>query len=75
MAKVYYSMILYINDVDKYIQDCKINLYADETALYSESNQYIELMLNLWMELDVVSEWLCANKLMLNVKNVYNFWL
>ena len=60
--------ILYINDLEKYLNDCKINLYADDTALYSSSTSYIELMLNLRLELSIVSEWLKANKLTLNVK-------
>ena len=59
--------ILHISDLEQSM-DCKLNLYADDTALYSESKSYIELKLNIRMELDVVSEWLCANRLTLNVK-------
>ncbi len=60
--------ILYINNLEKYLNDCKINLYADDTALYSSSTSYINLMLNLHLELSIVAEWLKANKLTLNVK-------
>ena len=57
--------IIYINDLDKYLHECKVNFYADDTALYTEANSYVELMLNLRLELSIVSEWLKANKLTL----------
>ena len=60
--------IIYINDLDQYLQDCHVNLYADDTALYTEAKSYVELMLNLRMEMAIVTEWLKANKLTLNLK-------
>ena len=50
------------------MQECQLNLYADDTALYSGANSHIELLLSLRLELSVVSEWLKANRLTLNVK-------
>ena len=47
--------IIYINDLGNYLQECNINLYADDTALYTCANSHIELMLNLRLELAVVS--------------------
>ena len=44
-----------------------VSLFADDTALYTSSHSYINLMLTLRMELAVVSEWLAANKWTLNV--------
>ena len=32
--------IIYINDLSKYITECHVNLYADDTALYTESIIY-----------------------------------
>ena len=60
--------IIYINDLDKYLNECRVNLYADDTALYTEASSYVEFMLNLRLQLSVVSEWLRANKLTLNTK-------
>ena len=60
--------IIYINDLGQYLQECKINLYADDTALYTDANSHIELLLNLRLELSMVSEWLKANRLTLNIK-------
>ena len=48
--------IIYINDLGKYLNECCINLYADDTALYTGANSHIELMLNLRLELSIVSE-------------------
>ena len=59
--------ILYLNDITDYIQECNVSLYADDTALYTSSNSCIDLMLTLRLELAMVSEWLAANKLTLNV--------
>ena len=59
--------ILYLNDLTDYINECKVSLYADDTAMYASSNSYIDLMLTLLLELAVVSEWLAANKLTLNI--------
>ena len=60
--------IIYINDLGKYLNECCINLYADDTALYTGANSHIELLLNLRLELSIVSEWLKANRLTLNTK-------
>ena len=60
--------IIYINDLSKYITECHVNLYADDTALYIESPSYIELILSLRLELETLSQWMLANKLTLNVR-------
>ena len=56
--------------MSKYITDCHINLYADDTALYIESPSYIELILSLRLELATLSQWMLANKLTLNVRKM-----
>ena len=58
--------IININDLGEHLQECSLNLYADDMALYTACNSYIDLILKLRMELDIVAEWLKANKLMLN---------
>ena len=60
--------IIYINDLSKYITDCRLNLYADDTALYNSNKSYIDLMLSLRIEMSTLSQWMLANKLTLNVK-------
>ncbi len=60
--------IIYINDLYKYITDCKLNLYADDTALYTSNHSYIDLILSLRIEMATLSQWMLANKLTLNVK-------
>ena len=60
--------IICINDLETYLTECKVSLYADDTALYNEADSHIELMLNLGLEFSIVAEWLKANKLTLNTK-------
>ena len=60
--------ILYIDDLNDYLTESRIGLYADDTALYYSSNSPVELMLTLKIELDTVYEWLKACKLTMNVK-------
>ena len=55
-----------INDLHKYLNECSIGLYADDTALYTSAKSQIEIMLNFQLELSLVQEWLNANKLTLN---------
>ena len=35
----------YVNDLSEHLVECNMNLYADDTALYTGANSYIELML------------------------------
>ena len=59
--------IIYINDLTEYLNECRVNLYADDTALYSSAPSHIDLLLTLRTEISVVAKWLKANKLTLNV--------
>ncbi len=34
--------IIYINDLEQYISDCMLKLYADDTALYTSASSQIE---------------------------------
>ena len=60
--------IIYINDMTKYLNECKARLYADDTAIVMHSVSYIDLILGLKIEMEMVFEWLKANKLTLNLK-------
>ena len=51
----------------KYVRDCQLSLYANDTALYTSCTSNVEIVLNLYIELILVTEWLMANKLTTNV--------
>ena len=59
--------IIYINDLLNYLQEARVSLYADDTAMYYASDDYEDVILSLRIELSMVNEWLRANKLTLNV--------
>ncbi len=60
--------LIYINDLSTYLNECRVHLYADDTALYAASSSYIDLMLALRIDMSTVSESLKLNKLTLNVQ-------
>ena len=45
-------------------------MYADDTVIFFSSAQLMEVELKLNMELTSLSEWLCANKPLLNLKKI-----
>ena len=59
---------IYINDLGKYLENSKICLYADDTALYVQGRSQVDIMLDLRLELSMVCEWLKANRHTLNAK-------
>ena len=60
-------VIMYINDLTKHVENSHVSLYADDTALYVQAKTQIEVMLDLRVELAIMSKWLRANKLALNM--------
>ena len=61
---------MYINDLEKYLEESKISLYADDTTLYVSGRSQTDIMLSLRLELSVVYEWLKANKLSPNAEKM-----
>ena len=59
---------LYINDLPSCINFSNVIMYADDTVIFFSSAQLMEVELKLNMELTSLSEWLCGNKLLLNLK-------
>ena len=59
---------LYINDLPSCINFSNIIMYANDTVIFFSSAQLSEVELKLNMELTSLSEWLCGNKLLLNLK-------
>ena len=60
---------IYINDLPKVLQNTKVTLFADDTALYcsSQSAHDLQTMLNQNQDLDRLARWLYEHKLTLNV--------
>ena len=60
--------LLYINDVPKCSNILEFHLFADDTNLFLNSPNILNLETNLNVELEKVSQWLYANKLSLNIE-------
>ena len=60
--------IIYINDLPLAVGLSSVMLYADDTVIFSAASSIDQLQLNLSLDLDVVSNWLTANGLFLNLK-------
>ena len=67
--------IIYINDLSEYLDESSCSLYADDTAIYYSNVSYIEVALTLSIELEIVRQWLHANKLTLNVSKTKYMYL
>ena len=59
--------IIYINDLSVYLNECKVSLYAEDTALHASSVSYIDLMLAFRIDIATVTEWLKLKRLTLTV--------
>ena len=67
--------LIYLNDLPISLEHCKVNMYADDTAFYTQatmSNNICDIISSLQSDLSNVSDWLDANKLSLHIvkKNV-----
>ena len=47
---------LNVNDLDKHLDDTRVSLYADENALYTSSESYMNIILKLRTELETVQK-------------------
>ena len=61
--------LLYINDIINSCSNSKLLLFADDTNVFLEHDNYDELINVAKTELDNISHWLLMNKLSLNVGN------
>lgn len=59
--------ILYINDIVKVIENCKIQMFADDTLLYVMGENIDEITQKLNNDLIHLSDWLNNNSLQLNI--------
>ncbi len=59
--------ITYINDLPSCLKNAKSILFADDTTIYCESDNIKTLYKNMNMNLEILNDWLQANKLSLNI--------
>lgn len=57
-----------INDLDQVLKQTKILLYADDTVIYCSGKEHSTIQDVLNSELDMVTDWLFQNNLILNLK-------
>ena len=60
--------ILYINDITSCLKHSTVNMYADDTCFYISSTKIEYVISTLQEDIDHIYEWLCANRLSLNVQ-------
>ena len=60
--------IVYVNDIQEQVKQCKITLYADDTAIFFASKDVNQVQAALQEDMKNVHLWLNSNKLTLNVK-------
>lgn len=61
------TFIMFINQMPTVVKDSFINLFADDTLLYTYGINANSMVQKLNDDLSRVHEWLCANKLKLNI--------
>ena len=68
-------LLLYINDLPNISDKLSFFLFADDTNLYYESDDLVELEKTMNLELKKLSVWLNVNRLALNIgkTNIYHF--
>ena len=67
--------VIYINDLPTHLRNCRVHLYADDTAVSVSGTSTDELNTKLNDKLEEVARWMNTNRLTLNVKktNIMTF--
>ena len=60
-------LVIFVNDLPSVVEECTVNLYADDTALYSVHSDPGELSRRVQEDLQRVAEWITRNGLRMNV--------
>ena len=66
--------LLYINDMPKCSNILEFHLFPDDTNLFFNNPNILNLETILNVELEKVSQWLFANKLSLNIEKKTALW-
>ena len=59
--------VIFVNDLPSVVEECTINLYANDTAIYSAHGDPGELNRRIQEDLQRVAEWITRNGLRMNV--------
>lgn len=59
--------VIYINDIVKYVKNCKIQLFADDTILYVSGTKIEEIVDAINEDLKIIYQWLTSNNLKVNI--------
>ena len=59
--------LLFVNDLPDVVEDCTVNLYADDTTIYSSDEDPKELCSRVEKDLERVTAWFKENRLLINV--------
>ena len=62
--------LLYINDISRCLNNCKVSLYADDTVLYHCSDNFEEAIRAVQNDLILLNEWCHMNKLTMYCKKI-----
>ena len=62
---------LYINDIVGVSRSCNTLLFADDTSLFATDADLSSLFDRVNSDLSLISRWLCANKLTLNISKTH----
>ena len=54
-------LVIFVNDLPSVVEECTVNLYADDTALYSVHSDPGELSRRVQEDLQRVAEWITRN--------------
>ena len=65
--------VIYINDIVRQVKNCRIHLYADDTVLYFSHKDPIHIENVLNNDFKRVYDWMCVNKLSLNLQKTESF--
>ena len=60
--------LIFFNDVHSPLHHCKILTYADDTVIFTSSNDIDVIQDSLSQDLDNLSNWFCDNELIFNLK-------
>ena len=61
-------LLIYVNDFNKCLNKADAIMYADDTNIFLQHIHIDDLYTNAQIEMNLVSNWLAANKLTLNVR-------
>ncbi len=61
---------IYVNDLNKYVTEASVLIFADGTAIYTTAATHEELQLILQDDLHSVGQWLKYNRLTINAQKI-----